>query len=408
MNKNHRKKRHSKCSKSRSQSVTSERFDNDSNCGQNELSTSTFYIKTSKVMGRYMVASRDLTAGSIILTELPLAVGPCNGSKVQCLGCYQTLDETYLYTKCNCGWPVCSTTCPGIGHAFGHTEEECAVLKDSRSSQTFDYKDFDNFKENYNAIAPLRCLLLKAMDSKKYEKILSMENHNEIRRNIPELWNLNQTTVVDKIRKDWGLVEFSEDEIHSVCVEPEPNHEDEIHSVCGILEVNCFEVGHNISIRGLYPSAFLGILEVNCFEVGHNISIRGLYPSAFLMSHDCVPNTNHSDEENNFKLTVRASTDIHTNQPITLSYAYTLQGTLRRREHLLENKFFECRCKRCSDPAELGTYTSALICPKCNIGLVLSLNPLDNDSSWSCNNKYQRIDLPEMQHWFSSIIKSIR
>lgn len=112
-----------------------------------------------------------------------------------------------------------------------------------------------------------------------------MENHNEIRRNIPELWNLNQTTVVDKIRKDWGLVEFSEDEIHSVC----------------------------------------GILEVNCFEVGHNISIRGLYPSAFLMSHDCVPNTNHSDEENNFKLTVRASTDIHTNQPITLSYAYTLQ-----------------------------------------------------------------------------------
>lgn len=43
------------------------------------------------------------------------------------------------------------------------------------------------------------------------------------------------------------------------------------------------------------------------------------------MSHDCVPNTNHSDEEVNYKLTVRASTPILEGQPITLSYAYTLQ-----------------------------------------------------------------------------------
>lgn len=43
------------------------------------------------------------------------------------------------------------------------------------------------------------------------------------------------------------------------------------------------------------------------------------------MSHDCVPNTNHTDEENNYKLTVRASTRIPQSHPITLSYAYTLQ-----------------------------------------------------------------------------------
>ncbi|KRT79705.1 SET domain-containing protein [Oryctes borbonicus] len=347
MNKNHRKKRHLKCSKSRSQSVASERFGSDLECPQKDSNANTFYIKTSKVMGRYMVAGKDLPAGSVILSELPLIVGPCNGSKVQCLGCYVTLEEEYDYTKCNCGWPICSSTCPGIGHAYGHTEEECSVLKESKSSRNFDYKDFNQFKENYNAVAPLRCLLLKETDPKKYEKILTMENHNEIRKNIPELWHLNQTTVVDRMRNDWGLVEFSEDEIHSVC----------------------------------------GILEVNCFEVGHGMSIRGLYPSAFLMSHDCVPNTNHIDEENNFRLTVRASTDILVNHPITLSYAYTLQGTLRRREYLLENKFFECRCKRCADPCELGTYTSALICPKCNNGLVLSIDPLNNESSWTCNNK---------------------
>lgn len=66
---------------------------------------------------------------------------------------------------------------------------------------------------------------------------------------------------------------------------------------------------------------------------------------------------------------------------------FVLQNTLKRREHLLENKFFECHCKRCSDPTELGTYSGALICPKCKTGLVLCDNPLDAESSWSCNNQ---------------------
>lgn len=177
-----------------------------------------------------------------------------------------------------------------------------------------------------------------------------MESHDEIRKNIPEVWNLNQKTVVDRIRNDWGLEEFSEEEIHKVC---------------GVLEVNCFEIGQQ------------------------GVNIRGLYPTAFLMSHDCVPNTNHTDEAKNYTLTVRASTFIQTNQPITLSYAYTLQSTLKRREHLLDNKFFECQCRRCKDPTELGTYLGALRCPKCEKGYVLSKDPLDPESDWSCNNKSQ-------------------
>lgn len=46
------------------------------------------------------------------------------------------------------------------------------------------------------------------------------------------------------------------------------------------------------------------------------------------MSHDCVPNTSHNDEEINYVLTVRASTNIPQNYPITLSYAYTLQVSI--------------------------------------------------------------------------------
>ncbi|KAF5288754.1 hypothetical protein FQA39_LY15245 [Lamprigera yunnana] len=104
------------------------------------------------------------------------------------------------------------------------------------------------------------------------------------------------------------------------------------------------------------------------------------------MSHNCVPNTNHVDEDCDYRLTVRASTEISAEQPITLSYAYTLHGTMKRRDHLTNNKFFACKCERCIDPTELGTYNSALRCPKCQIGWVLSTNPLDHKASWSCNN----------------------
>nr|CAH7726752.1 unnamed protein product [Callosobruchus chinensis] len=94
---------------------------------------------------------------------------------------------------------------------------------------------------------------------------MAMEHHNSIRKNITQIWNTNQINVVNRIRGSWGLTEYSENEIHTVC----------------------------------------GVLEVNSFEIGRRDKARGLYPTAFLISHDCVPNTNHVDDEN-FKLTVRA------------------------------------------------------------------------------------------------------
>lgn len=61
-----------------------------------------------------------------------------------------------------------------------------------------------------------------------------------------------------------------------------------------------------------------------------------------------------------------------------------VQGTLKRREHLQEGKFFWCQCERCTDPTELGTYTSAIQCPKCRGGLILSTDPLNQEADWRC------------------------
>ncbi|KAF5291492.1 hypothetical protein FQR65_LT01804 [Abscondita terminalis] len=298
---------------------------------------------------RYMVAARNFKPGAIILSETPLVVGPLTNCEVQCLGCYKILSENGKYYKCkSCLWPLCSPNCDGFKKPYGHSEKECQVLTETKSGRLLDYKNFSSIATHFNAITPLRCLLLRNVNPSAYTVLQTMEAHNEIRQTIPEVWDSNQITVVDRIIKDWGLNLYSEKEIHTIC---------------GILEVNAFEIGQS------------------------GVNLRGLYPTAFLMSHNCVPNTNHTDEDCDYRLTVRASTEIEVEQPITLSYAYTLHGTMKRRDHLMDNKFFACKCSRCVDPTELGTYTSALRCPKCQIGWVLSTNPLNHEADWVCNNK---------------------
>lgn len=104
---------------------------------------------------------------------------------------------------------------------------------------------------------------------------------------LPALWKRNQEVIVNRIRNQWKLDQWSSEEIHTMC---------------GILEVNCFEVG------------------------GRNgTSARALFPEAYLMCHDCVPNTNHTDDPITHQLTVRTTKALKRGEVISLSYAYTLQ-----------------------------------------------------------------------------------
>lgn len=110
-------------------------------------------------------------------------------------------------------------------------------------------------------------------------------------KSIPALWDRNQKTIVNRVRNQWNLLQFSEEEIHRIC---------------GILEVNCFEVGGGQN--GVSPA-------------------RALFPEAYLMCHDCVPNTNHTDDPATHELVVRSTKALKKGDVISLSYAYTLQVT---------------------------------------------------------------------------------
>jgi hypothetical protein len=68
----------------------------------------------------------------------------------------------------------------------------------------------------YLAVVPLRCLLLQS-DPARWQTLLTMEAHNDIRRKLPAIWRNNQENVVDRIRNEWGMTQYDEDIIHTIC-----------------------------------------------------------------------------------------------------------------------------------------------------------------------------------------------
>lgn len=252
-----------------------------------EINEKPFAIKHSDIMGRYLVASRDLKPGTKIIEESALVVGPCADTDPVCLGCYVDLPKNSKVFKCRgCGWPLCGSECQGFKTCLGHSSWECSILREQRVADYLDKTDKLTIRQMYEVILPLRCLLLKANDKMKWEKLQTMEAHNDIRKLIPRLWNRNQCVIVKMIRTTWGIKDFSEEEIHTVC---------------GILEVNSFEIGQN------------------------GAKARALYPSAFLIAHDCTPNTTHTDHPISHQLTIRSTKSMKKNEMFSLSYAYTLQ-----------------------------------------------------------------------------------
>ncbi|XP_061719422.1 SET domain-containing protein SmydA-8 [Cydia pomonella] len=299
-----------------------------------------YEVKHSDVMGRYLVARRDIRAGEIILEAPALAVGPCAGCPIVCLGCYRELHDVALYKCDGCKWPLCSKTCFGRGRYTGHSTYECEALKKCPPN----YNELEDLKESYHALMPLRCLLLKKADPSKWAAVSAMEAHNALRKERPDIWPSNETHVLSRLRA-WRM----------------GFDDEEVHTICGILEVNAFEVG------------------------GGGANARALYDQAYLLAHDCTPSTTHTDAETkpNRPLTIRAAVPHKAGDLLSLCYAYTLQGTLKRREHIKHSKFFDCCCRRCADPAELGTFASAFRCPKC-AGRVLPAAPLRPGAPWGC------------------------
>lgn len=145
-----------------------------------------------------------------------------------------------------------------------------------------------------------------------------------------------------------------------------------IHKICGIIDTNALEIRHP-----------------------YGAELLALYTNTCIVEHSCIPNTKHtfklspSNKEDLFQITVIVVVSVPKDQHITTMYSHALWGTPARRQHLKDSKYFACKCPRCSDPTELGTYLSAMRClgdetNPCD-GIHLPEYPLDDETDWACS-----------------------
>ena len=91
-----------------------------------------------------------------------------------------------------------------------------------------------------------------------------------------------------------------------------------------------------------------------------------------------------SFRSNGYKMTMRSVLKIPKGADILHAYTEPLDTILTRKSLLQLGKFFSCQCPRCLDPTELGTFTSALMCPECKKGSVITSDVANLEAEWTC------------------------
>ncbi|XP_011167732.2 SET domain-containing protein SmydA-8 [Solenopsis invicta] len=291
-------------------------------------------VDRSPLGGRGLFATRDIQAGELIFTDVPLLMGPrCyNKHLPMCVVCYKNNCPLF---PCDygCGLPICSAECE---NSAMHVQGECQFLREWAPTCGSTWS-----KDLLLVVVLIRGL---ALSEEQRTLLYAFECHA----------NLNRNYEIDLLKRNVANL-------------PSEEQMKLMQRVCDVFNTNSFEV--------VVPSR----------GNDHTMSLRGLYPMGALQNHCCVPNSRHHFDDQQ-RLHVSAALPIAAGEEITMSYTDLLWDTSTRRQFLRITKRFSCNCNRCSDPLEFGSRLSALLCAKDEcLGHLLPRNPLNYESSWICD-----------------------
>ncbi|GAB0095454.1 SET domain-containing protein [Sergentomyia squamirostris] len=301
-----------------------------------------YIVECDENVGRFLVASRNLKFGDVILKEQPLIIGPSQVTAPVCLGCLQEIQQESAKKCSRCGWPMCSDDCE---KSTNHSAE--CKLTEARGGITIEH--FIAPHPIYQCILTLRCLLLKDTSPEKWEKLSQLESHTELRKKTPQ-WFSDCESVGKFIPKF-----FHCENVWS---------EEEVMRILGIVYIN----GHEVPLT---EPPYVAI-----------------YSTASLFEHSCCANVAKSFTDRG-EVVFWAAQDVKKGQRLSICYSDALWGSQARQEHLKQTKMFKCACERCQDFTEFATNFSAIKCeafrkisdPACG-GLLLPDDDWTN--TWKC------------------------
>jgi len=304
-----------------------------------------YALATTATEGSFLVAGQDLEPGAEILSEEALVTGPLGTSDLVCLGCHAPLTGDQFHKCSGCWWPLCGEACERRPRHVA----ECGVLR--QDARRIGVPSCRGDTPKYDLILILRGLLLKKTNSAAWDQLMALENHADVWESEGDVYH------------DAPVRYFSE-----ICkVE---NDVSDIHKVRGALLTNALVFKNEF---GLY--------------------VRGVYPKYSLFNHSCIPNVVTIISDNG-TVQARAAVPIKNKQKMFTCYTGTTEPLWKRQEHLYKNYKFQCRCARCTDPTELGTYFSMPQCGQCSEGYII---PNDNfETEWKCDKCKHSVSLSDI------------
>lgn len=129
--------------------------------------------------------------------------------------------------------------------------------------------------------------------------------------------------------------------------------------LCDVLTVHSAQyTGENTSTSEYLCTycVFLAcIVNVNAYGIVNYRASKayslgfGLFPTVGLcVNHSCSPNSYYTYNTSSGCMEYRTIRTVAANEELTVSYVDIFQDTATRREHLLNKRFFLCRCERCN------------------------------------------------------------
>jgi len=285
-----------------------------------------------------------------------------------CIGCCCSVDVKEKSCCPYCKWPTCGKKkcwAEGSQHSMG----ECALIKAAGSRVTEDDTKSASTEVHY-AVMVLRCLSLRQRDLAKWKELMGLKLPKSAFKE-KGLTAVDETTVVQFVKRWLPSANISKDTIFKLC---------RIFFVhgWGLQEIPGYRS------KGIRVSQFVYIYL--CLFLLTYSFLQGIYTQGNMIEHSCIANAT-STFTTDGQLVVRAAVAIPKGAKITLNRILEPFWSTQKRRLYLTTKFVDCQCERCKDPKEFGSFTSGIYCPKCphQRGILLSENPLKEDSDWICN-----------------------
>ncbi|TMW49774.1 hypothetical protein DOY81_005131 [Sarcophaga bullata] len=352
-----------------------------------------FRIDNDPLVGRYLLATKDIKAGTAIFGEAPLVVGPKwylnerdqEVPVMPCVGCY-TPCRMGMYQCPKCHWPCCSPTCEGLENPNLHALECCILMLGPGPNASGDVNDLIDYYRT-DALLVLKCLMLQRQNPKKWSELMDMQSHEEDRQGT-ELHEDAEKRIVSYLQNNFlqrlrSVEQKAKDKYLTLY------DSTILHRICGIIETNYM-----------------------CISLSSGLELSGVFYTACMMEHSCLPNCYFQfDQRNGFRITVIAGRDIKKGEHLKIMYSNMLWATQMRHEHLMITKHFVCSCERCTDPTELGTNFNALRCvgdvnKQCE-GVQLPKDPLDSKTDWLCNKCPMVISGEEVRYLLTQMTEEV-